>query len=230
MKILEDVTVPGEGRGICENRGSGIGAMLAALRQAGMSPPQFDDRIATFQVTFPNYTLLDEETLRWLERLGGGDLTDSQRMGLAALRRGETLTNSLYRQLTGLDSRVVTRELGELVSRGLVEQTGTRRWATYRLAPGVVEEVAKPPARRRRRERRQEILALLREQGELPRSEIARALGLSNAAARKWLAIPREEGAVELTTRSPRAPGARYRLVQARKRGHATSHGKYHDE
>jgi ATP-dependent DNA helicase RecG len=222
MKILEDVTVPGEGRGICENRGSGIGAMLAALRQAGMSPPQFEDRIATFQVTFPNHTLLDEETLRWLERVRGGDLTDSQRMGLALMRHGETMTNSLYRQLTGLDSRVVTRELGELVNRGLVEQAGTRRWATYRLAPGLAEEAAKPPAGRQRRDRRPEILVLLRESGELSRAEIARALGLSNAAARKWLAILREEGAVELTTESPRAPGARYRLAQPRKRKLAT--------
>ncbi len=225
MKILEDVTVPGEGRGICENRGSGIGAMLAALRQAGMSPPQFEDRIATFQVTFPNHTLLDEETLRWLERVGAGDLTDSQRMGLALIRHGETMTNSLYRQLTGLDSRVVTRELGELVSRGLVEQAGTRRWATYRLAPGLAkpaEEVARPPARRERRDRRAEILSLLRERGELSRAEIAQALGLSSAAARKWLAILREEGVVELTTDSSRAPGARYRPAQSRKRRHAT--------
>jgi ATP-dependent DNA helicase RecG len=225
MKILEDVTVPGEGRGICENRGSGIGAMLAALRQAGMSPPQFEDRIATFQVTFPNHTLLDEDTLRWLERAGGGDLTDSQRMGLALMRRGETLTNSLYRQLTGLDSRIVTRELGDLVSRGLAEQTGTRRWASYRLAARLArlaEEAARPPARRQRRDRRPEIQALLRERGELPRAEIARALGLSNAAARKWLAILREEGVVELTTESPRAPGARYRLAGPRRRRHAT--------
>jgi ATP-dependent DNA helicase RecG len=225
MKILEDVTVPGEGRGICENRGSGIGAMLAALRQAGMSPPQFEDRIATFQVTFPNHTLLDEDTLRWLERARGGDLTDSQRMGLALMRRGETLTNSLYRQLTGLDSRIVTRELGDLVSRGLAEQTGTRRWASYRLAARLVrlaEEAARPPARRQRRDRRPEIQALLRERGELPRAEIAEALGLSNAAARKWLAILREEGVVELTTESPRAPGARYRLAGPRRRRHAT--------
>lgn len=222
MKILEDVTVAGEGRGICENRGSGIGAMLAALRQAGMSPPQFEDRIATFQVTFPNHTLLDEETLRWLERAGGGGLTDSQRMGLALMRRGENLTNNLYRQLTGLDSRIVTRELGELVSRGLVGQAGTRRWATYRLAPGVGEEAVRPPTTRQRRDRRPEILALLRERGELPRAEIATALGLSNAAARKWLAILREESAVELTTESPRSPGARYRLAHSRKRRHAT--------
>lgn len=52
MKLLEDTTTPDEGRLVCENRGSGIGAMLAALRGAGLPPPRFVDRVATFEVTF----------------------------------------------------------------------------------------------------------------------------------------------------------------------------------
>ena len=124
MKLLEDTPAPGERYATCENRGSGIGAMLASLRQAGMGPPRFEDRIAAFQVTFPNDSLLDAATLRWLVQRGSAELTDSQRMGLALMRRGEALTNSVYRQVTGLDSRVVTRELGDLVNRGLVEQAG----------------------------------------------------------------------------------------------------------
>jgi ATP-dependent DNA helicase RecG len=169
MKLLEDTAAPGERRAICENRGSGIGAMLAALRQSGMSPPRFDARISTFQVTFPNHSLLDAETLRWLEQRGGAELTDSQRMALALMRRGDALTHSVYRQVTGLDSRIVTRELGDLVNRGLVHQAGTRRWATYRLAPGPVEVTVRPAETRRRRDQRPEILDLLRRRGELSR-------------------------------------------------------------
>lgn len=52
MKLLEDTTTLDEGRLVCENRGSGIGAMLAALRQAGLPRPRFVDRVATFEVTF----------------------------------------------------------------------------------------------------------------------------------------------------------------------------------
>lgn len=44
MELLEDVAVPGERFAVCENRGSGISAMVAALRQAGMTPPVFEDR------------------------------------------------------------------------------------------------------------------------------------------------------------------------------------------
>src|SRR6185503_277225 len=91
MKILEHA--PGIDDGpICENRGSGIGAMIHALRRAGLEPPRFEDRIATFQVTFPNASLLDDETVRWLQRLGG-ELSETQRLGLALLRHGQVLDN-----------------------------------------------------------------------------------------------------------------------------------------
>lgn len=212
MKILEDTPVPGRNEVVCENRGSGIGAMLASLRQAGMSPPHFVDRIATFQVTFPNHTLLDADTLRWLEAVGAFDLSDSQRMALALLKRGEEVTNASYRQISGLDSRVVTRELGDLVQRGLVAQDGTGRWTSYRLAPA-------PPAertgrsRRRRADRRGEIVSLLRQAGELSRAEVAERLGVSDPTAGKWLARLRSERAVVLTTESSHDPNARYRLA-----------------
>jgi ATP-dependent DNA helicase RecG len=186
--------------------------MLAALRQAGMSPPHFADRIATFQVTFPNHSLLDADTLRWLETVGAFDLTDSQRMALALLKRGEEVTNSSYRQISGLDSRVVTRELGDLVQRGLVGQAGSGRWTAYRLAPAPPAAV-RNVARRRRADRRGEIVALLRQSGELSRAEVAQRLGVSDETAGRWLGKLRTERTVELTTRSPRDPNAKYRLI-----------------
>ncbi len=199
MRILEDA--PGiEGAPICENRGSGIGAMIHALRRAGLEPPRFDDSIATFRVTFPNASLLDEETLRWLERFGQS-LTETQRQGLALLRHGHVLDNTLYRQTTGLDSRVATRELGDLVDDGIIEQIGTRRWATYRLASTATV----------RRDRRAEIVSVLRRRGELSRSDIAKELELSGVAVRKWLKVLREQGDVEITG-PERSPNVTYRL------------------
>lgn len=213
MKLLEDVPVPGRNEVVCENRGSGIGAMLAALRQAGMSPPLFTDRVSTFQVTFPNHTLLDGETLDWLESAGGMDLTDSQRMALALLRRGEAVTNASYRRVSGLDSRVATRELGDLVQRGLLKQDGTGRWTTYRLAAETLDTATARP-RRRRADRRAEIVSLLRRRGDLSRAEIAGALGVSGETVTRWLARLRAERIVELTTSAPQHPKVRYRLVQ----------------
>jgi len=212
MKLLEDVAVPGEKIAVCENRGSGIGAMLASLRQAGMSPPVFENLVATFRVTFPNQSLLDEETLAWLHRLAVPGLTDSQRLGLSMMRHGHALTNSQYRQLLGLDSRVATKELGDLVGRELVAQRGTRRWATYELRP----EVREGPARVKRGDRREEILAQLRAGGDLSAEEIANALGLGPVGVRRWLRTMRKEGTVAMTTTRPRSPHTRYRLAMPR--------------
>jgi ATP-dependent DNA helicase RecG len=133
LRILEDVPIPGEDRTVCENRGSGIRAMVNSLRRSGMTAPKFDDRISSFIVTFPNHSLLSEEVVRWIGSLHQDGLTDSQCMALAALHAGNVLDNPSYRKLTGLDSRVATSELQDLVARELVEQVGTRRWARYRL-------------------------------------------------------------------------------------------------
>jgi hypothetical protein len=67
-------------------------------------------------------------------RLGEHGLTDSQCVALASFARDEVLDNRAYRTATGVDSRVATAELQDLVARELVTQTGTRRWARYRLS------------------------------------------------------------------------------------------------
>jgi ATP-dependent DNA helicase RecG len=146
MKVLEDTVVPEEARLVCENRGSGIVAMLAALDRVGLPPPRFVDRIAIFEVTFPAVV------------------------------------------------------------------------ATEPRVPVRVE----PRAPRRRADRRPEILDLLRH-GELTRSEIAQALGISDGATRRWLHILREKGQIELTT-SPRSKHARYR-ARAGSGSSAPDHG-----
>lgn len=57
LRILEDVAPLGERKAVCENRGSGVGAMVDALRRSGLPGPRFEDRIATFRVTFLNTPL-----------------------------------------------------------------------------------------------------------------------------------------------------------------------------
>ncbi|WP_078960532.1 ATP-binding protein [Streptomyces sp. NRRL WC-3618] len=133
VHILQNVDLPEGGR-VCEARGSGIGSMINSLRASGMGLPEFDDQVASFQVTFPNASLLDEETVRWIGSLGITGLSDSQLLALARMRNGESLNNNSYRSHLGVDSRVATSELRDLVDRGIVIQAGSRRWATYSLA------------------------------------------------------------------------------------------------
>ncbi|WP_433371624.1 ATP-binding protein [Streptosporangium sp. CA-115845] len=213
MKILEEVTVPGETRTVCENRGSGIRAMVASLLAAGMSPPQFDDRVSSFVVTIPNHALLSEETVRWVESLGASGLTDSQCVALAMLRDSEVLDNRSYRGATGVDSRVATAELQDLVARELLIQSGARRWARYELPPRLLRSAAVGTSVSSRADRRPQLLEALGDE-TLSRAELATSTGLGDQTVRRWLSIMREEGVVELVGSSPRSRDARYRRVQ----------------
>jgi ATP-dependent DNA helicase RecG len=204
------VPLPGETRTVCENRGSGIRSMLDSLLTAGMSPPQFEDRISSFTVTFPNHTLLSEDTVRWITGLGEHGLTDSQCVALAILREEEVLDNRAYRTTTGVDSRVATAELQDLVTRELVTQTGTRRWAQYRLSPRLGPRASGTATRA---DRRAALLAALMDE-TMSRAELAARTGLSDQTVRRWLTIMREEGSVELVGTSPRSTGARYRRAR----------------
>ena len=94
LRILEDVPVPGTDRPVCENRGSGIRTMIAALRAARMTPPEFTDRLSRFTVTFPNHTLLGDDVVRWITSLEEHGLSESQCIGLALLRKAVFSTTS----------------------------------------------------------------------------------------------------------------------------------------
>lgn len=210
LRILEDVVIPGEQGPVCENRGSGVKVMLASLRAAGMSLPEFADRISTFEVSFPNHTLLDEPTVQWLEALGQTGLSESQCVALALLRERRIITNATYRLSTGVDSRVATSELQDLVAREVIEQSGVRRWASYTLTENALA------ARTRRgrpspADRRAEVLQAL---GSETRSsaEIVAATGLRPQTVRKWLLTLRQEGKIEIIGR-PQSNAAKYRSL-----------------
>jgi ATP-dependent DNA helicase RecG len=213
LRILEDVPIPGEERAICENRGSGIRAMLSALRQSGMSAPTFEDRISVFAVTFPNHALLSDEVVRWIGGLRESGLTDSQCIALAMLREGASLDNPAYRTATGLDSRIATAELQDLVARELVEQTGTRRWARYQLSLRLrAAEVEGRHARMAPADRRVEILSAIGTE-TLSRAELADRTGLTDQTVRRWLTVLRKEGVVETTEGPTSSKNTKYRRV-----------------
>lgn len=216
MRILEDVPIPGESRTVCENRGSGIRSMISALRAAGMSPPRFEDRISSFSVTFPNHALLSDAVVEWIRSLGESHLTDSQCMALAMLHEGAILDNPTYRNATGIDSRIATSELQDLVARELVVQDGSRRWARYSLSNRVAEGHAQPSVRRRApADRRTEILQALGDE-TCSRAELAERTSLTDQVVLRWLRILRKEGAVEITDADrPQSKNTRYQRAPA---------------
>jgi ATP-dependent DNA helicase RecG len=216
LRLLEDTPIPGENSAVCENRGSGIRTMLAALRAAGMQPPDFVDRVSAFTVSFPSHALLSNEMLGWISSLGHDGLTESQVIALALMRRGALLDNGKYRKATGVDSRIATLELQDLVGRELAAQHGVKRWAQYSLGVGVDDSRTNGEARAVRKhgpaDRRPEILAALGRE-TLSRVEIVERTGLSDGIVSRWLTALMRDNAIERTTKETQSKHARYRAI-----------------
>lgn len=213
MRILEDL--PAEpGRTLCENRGTGIVAMLEALRQAGLQPPLFQDLRTTFKVTAMNATLLDENTLEWLNQFRGIPLSDEQRVALAYARKRGSITHADFRRLhPNMEAPAITRALADLVRNGLLEQQGTRRWAIYILSNRLADQ---PSPRVQKRSLRDAILQLLAQEGALGAQEIAMQLGVKPITVRYHLRQLRREGLIAPTAQRIKSPNVQYRLVKRR--------------
>jgi ATP-dependent DNA helicase RecG len=214
MRVLEELPPPGERRPLCENRGTGLVSVLEQLRRSGMSPPRFDVTLTRFRLVVPNHTLYDEATLRWLEPLTRhAPVTESQRQALAFVRHSESITNADYCRVTGVDSRVATRELAELVDGRILERQGVGRWSTYSLADerSAPARQGRPVGRRSSTGRGDQIVALLETSGPLSAREIGDRLGVSASTVRYWIPRLKEAGRVEPTEADPNAPGMQYR-------------------
>lgn len=177
---------------LVENRGSGIGAMIAAMRQANLEPPRFHDQRSTFWVVFRNHTLMNPEAVAWLNRFAAEPINERQRVALAYLRRNPQITNGEYQRLSHVDSWTANRELRGLVQTGLATQNSSRRWAFYTVtvpvqAPATVALQGKETDEGR-------ILAWVREKGFIKRADRRRLLGISPNRARHLLTPLRREG------------------------------------
>jgi ATP-dependent DNA helicase RecG len=206
VRLLEET-------GLVENRGSGIPMMITAMREAHLEPPGFRDSRASFRVVFKNHTLLDSDTVTWLNQFAGYPLSDAQRMALAYLRANPRMTNSDYRRLNNTSTVEATGELRELVDLELIEMHGTRRWAHYTLAEGIETETPKQKAYVDLELNARQVRAMqyLEEHGEITSSLYCEEIApnITQRTARKDLKGLMEVG---LVTRIGRTRGTRYVL------------------
>lgn len=128
IRIAEDL-------GIAENRGGGVGAIIASMRRHNLSPPHFRTSLSRFSLTFRNHHLLSSEALRWLDSIEVDNLNSNQKLALVYTKNEGRIANRDYQRLCGVDPITATRELGEMVNTGILNMTGTRRWAFYELPP-----------------------------------------------------------------------------------------------
>jgi predicted HTH transcriptional regulator len=107
-----------------ENAGMGTLAMLASCRKANLPDPDFEQRGGQFVVTFWR----DWLTPDLLDALG---VSERQRRVLLAARSKGTLTNAEYQKMSGVPPKTATRDLSDLVGKGVLKQVGAGRGSHY---------------------------------------------------------------------------------------------------
>jgi ATP-dependent DNA helicase RecG len=165
MRMMEDMHV-------VENRGSGIGAMLHAMREANLEPPRFDDRRTSFTITLHNHTLMTPEAIQWLNRFAHLPLNDHQRLALVYLNQNHNIDNQDYRRLNRVDMITAGQDLRGLVQADLVEQAGVGRWTKYRLKVSAGAKGEAPLG-----ENEVKIIAHIQQQGAITNAECREVLG-----------------------------------------------------
>jgi len=198
MRLMEDLH-------LVENRGSGIRAMLEAMRRANLEPPRFEDKRSSFWVTFRNHTLMSPEAITWLNQFAGLPLNDRQRLALVYLRYNDQITNSDYQRLNQVDALAAGRDLRGLVQAGLAEQESARRWTYYTLK--VPRELAGLAPASSEEDR---ILSFAREKGSIGNSECQTLLGIDSKRAWYLLKKLADSG---LLAPAGKGKGRRYRPV-----------------
>ncbi|MGB9887991.1 MAG: ATP-binding protein [Moorellales bacterium] len=191
--------------GYMRELGEGIPRMFEVMEREGLRPPEFHLEGGRFVVTLYSTPIYRPETMRWLRRFEGQGLTRNQIRLLAyACEHGGRFTSRAYQNLVGVDIYTASRDIKDLIRRGIVRLTRPRG-RVYEL----ISEPEKVP-----REKPPELVALepiLQERGYVKNEDVRRALGVSRIQAKRLLLDLAKQG---LLKKEGEGRGARYVLAQ----------------
>lgn len=112
-----------------EKAGSGTQAMIDLCREAGLPEPRFELRQGSFVLTLWRDWLTEEVDTPV-------DLNERQLAAVAHLKSMGRITSAEYQQLTSTTARTATRDLDNLVQRGVLLRVGVKRGTYYTLSSG----------------------------------------------------------------------------------------------
>jgi len=173
--------------GYMRELGEGIPRMFEVMEQEGLRPPEFRLEGGRFVVTLWSTPIYRPETMRWLRRFEQQGLTRNQLRLLAYAREhGGRFTSRAYQKLVGVDIYTASRDIKDLMRRGIVRLTRPRG-RIYEIIEEPEKVVEKPPEFAA-------IEPILREKGFVKNEDIRKALGISRIQAFRLLQRLTEQG------------------------------------
>ena len=101
--------------------------MIKWMKEAGLPEPEFREEYGGFSV----YLYKDIYTEERLQKEG---LSERQIKAVMWVKEKGSITNSKYRQITGLSHDGAFRDLRDLVEKGVLKVSGKGRSVRYKLA------------------------------------------------------------------------------------------------
>lgn len=167
-----------------EKRGYGFNGIVAAMREAGLSPPLVRDDGASFDLCLKSHVLMSPEALMWLGQFQVFDLSPQERLALAYMRVNERLYNRDYVRLAGCTSVEATQSLRRMVDKGVLSMQGTRGGAYYVLPASLPEQPGLPDTKMSEEDW---VLRLAHSEGKIKVGLCMERFGLSRDRASKLL-------------------------------------------
>jgi ATP-dependent DNA helicase RecG len=132
--------------GLAEEAGTGIPKITQAWRALGLQLPKIDVGTERYEFSLRlRYAhLLSEDDRRWLRDLGER-WSEAEQLALVLARHEGEIDNPTLRRLTGQHPADVTKVLGNLRDRELLQMIGGGRAARYQLGPAATLAPARPP-------------------------------------------------------------------------------------
>jgi len=109
-----------------EKAGSGTLDMIERCAEAGLPPPDFEERAGLFVTTLWRDWLTDEVLARF-------QLNERQLLTVSYVKKMGRISNSEYQKLTGVSRPTATRDLDELSKKGVLKKIGTTGKGTHYL-------------------------------------------------------------------------------------------------
>jgi len=174
VRVLTDL-------GYMRQLGEGIPRMFEVMEREGLRPPEFNlEGGVIFTVTLRNVVVYPPETIRWLHQFEDWELTANQKRLLAyAHAHGGKFTSRNYQKLVGVDIYTASRDIKELVRKGIARLT-RRGGRVYEIItpgehlPPLPEEFA-------------DLGRILKEKGYLTSADVQRVRGVSRTTAWRLL-------------------------------------------
>lgn len=119
--LLADIELPGTGRVVCENRGSGISVMREVMRREGRPEPEFHASLTRFRTTLRR----SDSSLQTMQTTPRRE--EQLQELLRILGDGKEYAAADLEERIGVQRAMLTRYLNQLIDEGLIEATAPPR-------------------------------------------------------------------------------------------------------